>query len=169
MIILWAHADPTEEPEMTPTAPASLPASDVIAALREHGVAPASWRNEDALTLRVDLPEPDRRLVFRAANVPAGYVNVILATDAGAHLAVAALSATITGRLLAGVAAALLHADRGARVRYGRCLVTYHGRAAVARRAELLPSGFWRADLVGGLVAMYDTDPVVNRDAPQRN
>lgn len=153
---------------MTPTADVTIPATDVIAALAEHGAPAASWRHESELTLRVDLPEPDRRLKF--AFLGARLVNVYLVdAPSGTHLAVCSMEAPLTGRLLAGVGAALLHADRAARVRYGRCIVTYHGRAAEARRAELLPNGFWRADLVGGLVAMYDTDPVVNRDAPQRN
>lgn len=52
---------------------------------------------------------------------------------------------------------------------YGRCRVRWHGRPCDARRAELLPNGYWRVDLVGGLVALYDEDPIANPDAHQRS
>lgn len=54
-------------------------------------------------------------------------------------------------------------------ISYRHCTVTYHGRPTQARRATLLPNGFWRVDLVGGLVGMYDEDPVANPNAAQRN
>ncbi len=45
--------------------------------------------------------------------------------------------------------------------------VYYWGRRTEARRVELLPNGRWRADLRGGLVALYESDPRDDRDAVQ--
>lgn len=80
---------------------------------------------------------------------------------------------------LVGAVSCLLHADelpaaavvdavRHPRYR-GACTVHYRGRPCLARRVERLPNGYWRADISGGLVAMYDEDPVTNPAARQRS
>jgi len=60
--------------------------------------------------------------------------------------------------------------DTPAPTTYTHCTVRYRGRPTTARRVELLPNGYWRADLAGsGLVALYDEDPVANPGAHQRS
>lgn len=65
-------------------------------------------------------------------------------------------------------AAAVVDAVRHPRVR-GECEIRYHGRPCVARRVERMANGYWRADILGGLVATYDEDPVTNPGARQRS
>lgn len=47
--------------------------------------------------------------------------------------------------------------------------VYYRGRATTARRVEPLQNGFWRADLPGGMAALYETDPTDDPNAVQRS
>lgn len=63
-------------------------------------------------------------------------------------------------------ASAVVDAVRHPQVR-GKCTVYFHGRPAVARRVERMRNGYWRADISGGLVATYVSDPVGDPGARQ--
>lgn len=152
----------------TTAPPASLPTSDILAALAAVGVhANAIPTLEDeGHTLRVRLAR-GLQVKFWTEEGGAG-VEIYLLTHNGVCLSSAILHATVSGRLVATVAAALL-AEEPAPTRYGRCTVAYHGRPAEARHAELLPNGYWRVDFVSGLVGCYDEDPIANPGARQRH
>lgn len=59
---------------------------------------------------------------------------------------------------VAPTALELADASRAAATR-ANVTVYYRGRPMTARRVEPLQNGFWRADLPGGTVALYEADP----------